>query len=215
MPRITLSSKRHLPIVRAFRREYYFGDPAFLRDLFHYLKLRLLYLGADFSAERWYLLYQEHDLWSRLYLPKVRLSREAVILDAGSGEGETILFYSKRGFRNFIAIEPDPTACDRLKRNTRHLNVSLQARKFAKDDVFLGIDFAKIDVEGGEEELLTLNREPPCEIVVEIHNDELLQRFKDRWPQIQIEYSFPPYLGMHTHIARLMFSPLGTSQHQV
>lgn len=204
MPSIALSSKRRLPIVRAFRREYYLSDPMLFRDLVHYLRLRLLYIGANFSEERWLMLCKEHELWSKLYLPKGHLNRDAVILDAGAGEGETILFYSRRGFRNFIAIEADANACDRLKRNTRHLNVALHMRKFRKEDLLLGADFAKIDVEGGEEELLSLDSEPPCEMVLEIHNDQLLHRFKKKWPRIQVEYSFEPYLGMRAHIARLV-----------
>jgi hypothetical protein len=204
MPSIALSSKRHLPLIRAFGREYYLGDPMLARDLVRYLRLRLLYIGADFSDGRWRLLIHEHELWSKLYLPKGHLNRDAVVLDAGAGEGETILFYSRHGFRNFIAMEVDANACDRLKRNTRHLNVALHMRKFRKEDLLLGADFAKIDVEGGEEELLSLDSEPPCEMILEIHNDQLLQRFKKKWPRMQVEYSFDPYLGTHAHIARLI-----------
>lgn len=71
----------------------------------------------------------------------------------------------------------------------------------------LGADFARIDIEGGEEELPSLESEPSCEMVVEIHKDQLLQGIRKKWPR-RVEYSFEPYSGMHAYIARLIVWPV-------
>jgi len=168
-----------------FRREYYAVDPTLLLDIAHDVKLHLMYRAASFSEPTWYMLWAEHDqYWKRYYLPSDRVPREGLILDAGAGEGESILFLSRYGFENFVAIESDTGKYDRLVSNTRRLNVRIVNRELTPEDL-KGVDFAKIDVDGGEECLLDLE-EPKCELVLELHSDDLLRKFMDKWPRLQL-----------------------------
>ena len=66
----------------------------------------------------------------------------------------------------------------------RHLNVRIVKRKLTSEDL-TGVDFAKVDVDGGEECLLNLE-EPKCELVLEIHSDDLLRKFMSKWPRLQL-----------------------------
>lgn len=119
-------------------------------------------------------------MWMKFYLPKQPLAKNVVILDAGAGEGETILFFAGHGYHKFVAVENDPLKCDRLRNNTRHLDVEVRERAFRVEDL-IGIDYAKLDIEGGEKELLELEH-LPCEMTVEIHDDRLLQELSHKFP---------------------------------
>jgi len=161
-----------------------------LQDIVRYIKLRHTYGAASFSELTWYLLWCEHDqYWKRYYVPSDQVRRGGLILDAGAGEGETILLLSRFGFRNFVAIEPDTRKHERLARNTAHLNVRIEKRNLIPEDL-TGVYFAKIDVDGGEECLLSLEQ-PPCELVLEIHADDLLRRFLSKWPELKLLARMP------------------------
>jgi hypothetical protein len=143
-------------------------------------------LGFEFSYERMYLLDVELESWKRYYLPsKFVPSDDPLILDAGAGEGETVMFYYLLGFRRFRCVESDKLAFKRLSRNVaklRDAKVHLFNRRFLAHDVH-GVDFAKIDVEGGEVQLIEADkRKLPTEIVVETHSlavqKLLLESFK-------------------------------------
>ncbi len=144
--------------------------------------------NTDFSYSTWVLIFEEYNLWKQFYLPTKPLNKDAVILDAGAGEGETILFYSSYGYHNFIAVENNPSKWRKIETNTKHLNVELRRRAFRVEDLS-NIDYAKIDVEGGEKELLLLEK-LPCEFTVEIHNTDLLEKLVHKFP-LQVVYRMP------------------------
>lgn len=128
----------------------------------------------------------ELESWKRCYVPSLfEPSDNPVILDAGAGEGETVMFYYLLGFRRFTCVESDKVTFERLKRNVAKVGdaeFTLFNRRFKPSDVY-DVDFAKIDVEGGEVELIEADkRKLPREIVVETHSLQieklLLESFK-------------------------------------
>ena len=132
------------------------------------------------------MLEMELESWKRCYVPSLfEASDGPLILDAGAGEGETLMFYYLLGFRRFRCVEPDKDCFKRLISNAAKLvdaEVHLFNRRFRTDDVY-DVDFAKIDVEGGEIELLQADKQKlPREIVVETHGLDvqklLLESFK-------------------------------------
>ena len=180
--RIRLSSKRHIPIFDSLGREYYAWNIIDLAsDHVRFNKYRRFYpLNVDFDYSTWALITLEYNLWKRFYLPARPLGEDAVILDAGAGAGETILFYSNYGYHNFVAVENDLAKCRKIEANTKHLNVELYRRAFRVEDLN-NIDYAKLDIEGGEKELLQLEK-LPCELTVEIHGANLLEKLMGKFP---------------------------------
>jgi len=200
--RILLSSKRHIPIFKSSGREYYFWDIASLasdhiRLVQYRRKYRRFYPTADFDYLTWALISLEYNLWRRFYLPTKPLGKDAVILDAGAGEGETILFFATYGYHNFIAVENNLSKCRKIEDSTSHLNVDVRKREFRAEDLN-NVDYAKVDVEGGERELLHLEK-LPCELTVEIHDSYLLEKLIHKFP-LRVVYRFgsqeqPVYLA--------------------
>jgi predicted RNA methylase len=75
------------------------------------------------------------------------------VLDVGAGCGETALFYLKHGAQRVVCIEGDEKALELLARNFGHDNrVTI---------VPVMIDSIKIDIEGGEENLVVESHFPP------------------------------------------------------
>jgi len=121
----------------------------------------------------------EWNQWERYYLPEFSLDGKTV-LDVGAGCGETAYFYFLHGVKRVIAIEMDPVHVEHLKRNselncwnseTRELRII--PRAFELEDLEREkFDFAKIDIEGGEANLLKLDTiEFP--VALEVHGVEL------------------------------------------
>jgi hypothetical protein len=151
------------------------------------------------------------DLWGTHYLPRTRIDENALILDAGAGEGETLVFFAAHGYRNFIAVEPELMFYEHLKANIKQLEVSviLRRKMFSLADLE-GVSYAKIDVEGGETELLKLER-VPCEMLVEVHGTELFSRFKKKWPNLALEWKLVGEQPMSTIFGvRIMQDPSRT-----
>lgn len=207
---LKFSARFHIPVLVAFGREFYpwqLGDA--LGSVLMEIKLVRFYRkqlrSVSFTTERWSMIRREFEsVWKKHYLPSTHLRKTALILDAGAGEGETILFFASHGLRNIRAIEPDPQAYERMISNSAGLKVTGYNRSFQLDDIF-GVDFAKIDVEGGEVELLQLNS-LPCEIVAEIHGVSLFEEFKSKFGrQMRLEWSAemtaPPY---QLYVVRLL-----------
>jgi SAM-dependent methyltransferase len=187
--RLGLSSKKRIPILITSDREYYPWEiPGFLRWKLRIRRIATMVhsLGFKFSYERMQMLDDELEVWKRCYVPSLfDASDDPLILDAGAGEGETVMFYYLLGFRRFRCVEPNRLAFELLKGNVAKLGnteIHLFNRRFSAHDVY-GVDFAKIDVEGGEVELIEADkRNLPREIVVETHSlavqKLLLESFK-------------------------------------
>ena len=129
----------------------------------------------------------EWKQWEKHYLPEFSLDGKT-ILDVGAGCGETAYLYFQHGAKRVIAIEIDPVQVEVLKRNsdlnswnneTRELKII--PRAFELQDLSREkFDFAKIDIEGGEADLLKLD-EISFPLVMEAHGielrDKLVQKF--------------------------------------
>jgi len=117
---------------------------------------------------------QELGIWLHHYRPNIK---GAVVLDAGAGAGETCwLFLKVFGARKVVAVEPNPTRFDLLKENAtaNGWNVEL-IHGILQPEYLANVDFAKIDIEGAEVELLDV-KFPPCAIEVHSFNDRTRTR---------------------------------------
>lgn len=132
-----------------------------------------------------FLMLKEWGLWERYYLP-VGGVKGKVILDAGAGDGETAWFYLSHGARKVVSVEPDPVAFSCLEANAKRYGwpVVCLNEKFNLSHLE-GVDIAKIDVEGGEYQLLELDRLlPGC---VEVHGREMKEKFAAKWPHLRFK----------------------------
>jgi hypothetical protein len=138
-------------------------------------------LGFHFTANVWLTIVHEWPAWIKCYTPALQFGKDALMLDAGAGEGETVLFFYMLGFRRFRCVELNSEKFRLLQANTQFLTdarCELENRPFAACDV-VGVDFAKIDVEGGERELLKISlSELPREIVLETHGREMREAIR-------------------------------------
>ena len=138
-------------------------------------------IGLHFTTDVWHVICSEWSTWLKHYKPSIKLSQNALLLDAGAGEGESVLFLYMLGFRCFRCIELDPFRFSRLERNIQQLpgvEFTLVNRAFQSSDL-IAVDFAKVDVEGGENELLKvpLSRLPK-EIVLETHGPRVARALR-------------------------------------
>lgn len=211
--KLRLSRKRHIPIFCAFGREYYLWHIPELALCWHYeQKYRYQKYTDCINFNRLNFL-EEIRVWDKHYLPRGKFSRDPLVLDAGSGEGETLVFFATHGFRNFLAVEINDDALTRAIEVGHRLGVSLRVRcgSFALSDLN-GVGYAKIDVEGGEKELLALSA-VPCEMVVEVHGDKLMQEFLLKWPQLSVEWKWKEtYDYGAVYLIRLFPTPSSTER---
>ncbi|MDA4137131.1 MAG: hypothetical protein OK449_09090 [Thaumarchaeota archaeon] len=120
--------------------------------------------------------------WSYDYIPTEFSLKGLTVLDAGAGCGETAHLFLENGAAKVIAIEPDPSACENL-RQTIKVNdwpVEVIQEPFKLEHLKLKFDFCKMDIEGGEAELLKLDA-LPFPISIEVHSEELKRQFEERF----------------------------------
>ena len=138
------------------------------------------------------------NYWDRYYLPKDGAQGKR-ILDAGADCGSTAWYYLRHGASSIICIEEDKARVRMLRRNANRLgwNVEIYQRKFMQSDMFdHDIDFAKIDCEGGEDEVLGIEEEDLPPLVMEIHNEKRYDTFRARYPHMEIVRPDPRDLWM-------------------
>lgn len=117
--------------------------------------------------------------WYKWYLP-ISLSGKTV-LDVGSGCGETALFFLKSGASFVTCIEMDTKSCNFAERNLKDRDATVINEPFVLEHLKTPHDFTKMDIEGGERELLKLDR-LPRPMVVEVHGSDLIHSFSQRLP---------------------------------
>jgi len=112
---------------------------------------------------------EELPLWERLYLP--RFLEGKTVLDVGAGCGETAFFYIYHGAKRVVCIESDPLACKLIEVNRQRLNLNIEiiCSKFNLEHLYIPHDFMKMDIEGGEVELLKFDG-PIAPCVIEVHD---------------------------------------------
>ena len=136
-------------------------------------------------AEGWFdTFFSEWPDWKQWYLPDFDL-RGKTILDVGAGCGESAAFFFEHEALRVVGIEPAPKAieCLRDNANVNHWNLEIIPREFRLSDLQTNFDFLKLDIEGAEAELLSLDHLPSCSI--EVHSEELLQKFKEKFPYLR------------------------------
>jgi hypothetical protein len=129
----------------------------------------------------------EWKQWEKYYLPEFSLEGKTV-LDVGAGCGETAYFYFLHGARRVIAVEIDPVQVELLKGNAELNGWNKNGHQFniipsafdVEDLRREKFDFAKVDIEGGEVDLLKLD-EIRFPLVLEAHGtglrDQLVKKF--------------------------------------
>ncbi|MGC9015101.1 MAG: 50S ribosomal protein L11 methyltransferase [Thermoproteota archaeon] len=185
LPTIGLSRRRRLPCL------HYFGS-TFLPWQKPFLSLFLSSFGWTYDGstlkngkvtilcpfkEHARMIVNEWKLWKKYYLPPFSLKGKTV-LDAGAGVGETAIFYALHGAKKIYAVEIDKEKAKLISKNAKLNNVDVEVftEPFSVKHLALPFDFAKIDVEGAETELLKLEKiNFPC--LVETHSKEIEQRF--------------------------------------
>ncbi len=147
------------------------------------LKTGMMFL----TTNSFYDFYAEYSKeWERDYIPDSGL-RGKTVLDIGAGCGESAILFLQAQASKVICIEPDEYAYNALVVNSaiNNWNLTTIQDNFHSDYIErFQPDFCKIDCEGGERELLKLDK-LPC-MVVEIHGRELYEKFKKKFPQMQI-----------------------------
>jgi 16S rRNA G966 N2-methylase RsmD len=122
------------------------------------------------------IMANEWDDWKNQYAPLDL--RGKTVLDAGAACGDTAMFFISQGAKRVISVEPDSERFACLKRNVEAhgwpvevLNRKLEARDLSNPE----IDFAKIDIEESDKDLLKLDSLPPC--AIETHWEEVTNAF--------------------------------------
>lgn len=120
--------------------------------------------------------------WERYYLPPFSL-QEKIVLDIGSGEGETAWFYNKHGASKVICVEPNEDCVKALLENAKlnRWEILVLSKPFDLSMLSkLRFDYMKMDCEHCEEALLQLGSISfPC--ALEVHSEESMKEFRDRF----------------------------------
>lgn len=190
---VRLSGRWKMPVLSIQSKSYY--PHRYLRKAVQFRRWRVLrrsadevtlqYMGQTVRLSNYYfglVLAEWHDRWSKAYLPPEGVNGKT-ILDVGAGEGETALFYVTSGARDLICVEPNSTRSSMLRENARanHWEVRIVEEPFSVEMLRdFSFDFAKLDCEGGEGALLSLDR-LPTQCVIEAHGHELANRLRARF----------------------------------
>jgi hypothetical protein len=126
------------------------------------------------------LLWREWRSWKNWYLPPWSLKGKTV-LDVGAGCGETALFYYIHGANKVIAVEPQSSLVPLLRRNMdlNKWNMKVVEGLFDLSMLEWNFDFMKMDGEGCETQLLTVNSLPPC--AIEVHDKIVVDGLRERF----------------------------------
>jgi SAM-dependent methyltransferase len=120
--------------------------------------------------------------WSYDYIPTGFSLKGLTVLDAGAGYGETAHLFLENGAAKVIAIESDPLASESLRQTIKANGwpVEVIPEPFKLEHLKLKFDVCKMDIEGGEAELLKLDT-LAFPISVELHSEELKKQFKEKF----------------------------------
>lgn len=124
------------------------------------------------------ILVNEANLWNKWYGSDFK---DKVILDVGAGAGETASFFFNRGAKMVIAVEQNPNALTYLRKN-RTVNgwtLPIIESAFKLEHLSLPHDYMKMDIEGGEIELLKYDGEL-CHCSLEVHPEVIGKKNVDR-----------------------------------
>ncbi len=106
------------------------------------------YKDFHFTGHRHEMLTHELEAWHKEYLP---IKHGGTVLDVGAGEGETMVFYLLHGAKRVICVEADPDKAKVLQKNA---NIAEKKFKAKVDLIESWLDNIKIDIDGGEENMV-------------------------------------------------------------
>jgi tRNA G37 N-methylase Trm5 len=139
-------------------------------------------LGFTFCSNLSYqrAIISEWEIWRKYYVYPFNLKGKT-ILDVGAGCGETALLFSNRGAKKVICIEQNEKLLPYIQKNVKdnRMNIDLHLEPFNINHLDLAFDAVKMDIEGGERELLKLER-ISFPIVLEAHSRDLAEAFQKR-----------------------------------
>lgn len=179
MPRLGISRRRHLPVVKLLdHSESLLSFPALLRQFWSWrledVADSLVQVSTPLdklvmSRDRAGMMLYEWRTWTKCYAPPGFDLRGKTVLDVGAGEGETVEFYRLHGAKAFICVEPDPQRASRLRDNCERnaWEAEVYEEPFSSRFLQLGFDFMKMDCEGCEQMLIGTPVTFPC--VLETH----------------------------------------------
>jgi len=184
-----LSRKRHLPVIWVANQSNYlpYRLDVFLK--YHGLTFKKIdeehfsirKKGLEFVLLKEYMPFMIYEFveWHKDYKFPSSLKGK-IILDIGSGCGESIFFFALKGCRDFIAVEPNPQCADLIRKNAERnsLNVKIFNDIFRKNHLNQNFDFIKCDCEGGESILLEEEISKP--IALEVHGEVLIKKFQEK-----------------------------------
>jgi hypothetical protein len=176
------SKNKHIPLFTLGKREFY---PWQLRSFFD-CKHTTSWLLKEYGLRFWEhttIIDAEWASWNLCYHPPAGVDRNALILDAGAGEGETAFFYCYNGFRNIRVVESDKKKIPLLNKNVKALEKRFQVNIEVKGEPFASVhlkdvQFMKMDIEGAESAFLDL-RSVSFPFVIETHGQEMRKKLLD------------------------------------
>ena len=187
IPKLGLSNKFKIPILKVGSLKVY---PWQVRRAFQVIfkssrqgslfKTRLYGYRLDLTAPYFEMAVREREIWEKLYAPSS--IKDKVVLDVGAGCGESAAFYFSKGAKKIFAVEPDCVAFKLLEQNSHSNNWNIECinQPFSPSMLDLGIDFAKIDCEGGESALVDYQKNlPSC--IIESHSEATTKLLKERF----------------------------------
>jgi hypothetical protein len=201
---LNFSRRRHLPYFKAFDTEYW--PHQFLTFLWrargwHLIEEKPYYAVYQIGDYRLKLLrirdphynspsytsslFKHFFDWKTQYKPPFPLKAKTV-LDVGSGVGETALLFFTLGAEKVICVDINPQACQILRENAdaNGWDVDIINEPFSPRHLSESWDFCKIDIEGAEECLLSVDELPSKPIVLETHGVDVTNGFLERGFQI-------------------------------
>lgn len=185
-----LSKKKHIPIICVNNKQLYLQQYAKLlfRSRGWTLKRHSSYSVVRHNDVELHLTHDkagdliwERPYWERSYLPPFSLQGKTV-LDAGAGCGETAYLFFEHGASKVIAVESSAEDVRFLSDNikTNGWDVEVVNAPFSLTHLQKSFDMMKMDIEGGEVALLSLDRiEFPC--VIEVHSEETKNQFVSKF----------------------------------
>lgn len=189
-PRLGLSPRRRLPVLYAWTNDlrpldairFMWGSRGWKGKARNGI-VECWHLGDHFFLDPYVasITILEWGTWLKTYSP-ARGMKGLAVLDVGAGCGETCHFFLKQGASKVIAIESNHWYAGLLRKNSEmnHWNVEVAEGPFLLDYLKqFEFDFMKVDIEGAEERLLSLDSLP--ETILESHSPELTERFMQKF----------------------------------
>ncbi|MEN3056152.1 MAG: hypothetical protein ABC527_06155 [Candidatus Methanosuratincola petrocarbonis] len=102
--------------------------------------------------------------------------KDAVVLDVGAYNGDSAKFFLEHGAKQVICIEPDVEQALKIEDPRCRVIIDI----FRLEHLHIPHDCAKIDIEGWEEALLDLDPRTLKPTIVEVHGQQLWEKFRKR-----------------------------------